>query len=310
MIGIKGIGVYIPENRTKNILKLKKFNITESFLKKKIGVLELAKKNSGLLPSDLCKLAFSDLFPVDSQRASKKKVIDAVCVCTQNGDYSIPHTSAILHSKLNLSNDCPVFDISLGCTGYVHSLQILKCIMQSNNYKNGLLFTCDPYSEIIDQNDKNTDLLFGDAATVTLLTNDSIYDINEAEFYTDGTEYSALIKKNNKIVMDGRSIFNFVMRKVPPNINSCLKKNNIEVDDIDYFVFHQASKYMVQSLVQKMELDEDKVPFNIEMIGNTVSSTIPIVLKDLITDKNAKNLLLSGFGVGLGIASVFLKRRL
>ena len=307
MIGIKCIGSYIPQNRICNKDKLKKHGLSLDFIENKIGIQSISQKNREMTTSDMCVEAFNSLSKHYKTLDTSK--IDFVCVCTQNGDYTLPHTSAIVHKKLALSSNCATFDISLGCSGYIYSLLIAKSFMESNKLKRGLVFTADPYSNIIDLNDKNTSLLFGDAATVTLLSSDPIFIIGEGAFLTKGEEYGALIKeKNKKLFMDGRRIFNFVIRNVPLNIEQCLRKNRSFMNDIDIFMFHQASKYILDNLIKKLKIDEIKAPFVIGKYGNTVSSSLPLLLEEYMLDIKNKNVLLCGFGVGLSAASLILRR--
>jgi len=151
MIGIKEIASYIPKNRVSNLSKKDLFGVDEYFITNKIGVKEKALKESNDKASDLCIYAFDTLL---QKSYIKKENIDIVIVVTQNPDYAIPHTSAILHKKLQLKNNCVCFDISLGCSGYVNGLAIIKSFMESYNLNNGLLFTSDQYSSIIDEYDK------------------------------------------------------------------------------------------------------------------------------------------------------------
>ena len=126
---------------------------------------------------------------------------------------------------------------------------------------------------------------------------------------TQGDSYNYLIKERGKrLRMNGRGIFGFVMRNVPGNIDECLKLNFLTKKDIDLFIFHQASRYVVDNLALRLKIDGQKVPFNIQNIGNTVSSTIPILLKQYLTTFNIKKILMSGFGVGLSISSLFIQR--
>jgi 3-oxoacyl-[acyl-carrier-protein] synthase-3 len=181
--------------------------------------------------------------------------------------------------------------------------------MEANLLKNGLVFTSDPYSRIIDESDKNTALIFGDAATVTHLTEKPIIEIQKGTFFSDGDNYHYLIKRENeKLEMNGRGIWGFAMKNVPDSVNECLNLNRLEKSDIDLFIFHQASRYVIDNLVNRLQLDKDKVPFNIEDIGNTVSSAIPILLKDILKKKRIKNIIITGFGVGLSIASLYVRR--
>lgn len=308
MVGIKNIGYYICENRENNLNKV--FNnviVDEEFVKNKIGIEYVSRKSSLETTSDLCVKAFENL--KKRHKSLDINDIDLICVCTQNGDYSIPHTSAILHSKLGAAKECASFDISLGCSGYVYSIDIVKSFMERNNLKNGLLFTADPYSTILDKNDKNTNLIFGDAASVTLLTNNPEFELGDSVYQTFGELYKCLIKRDNEpLFMDGKMIFNFTLQSVPEVIENTFKKNAVSQDSIDKFIFHQANKYMVTKLVKRLKVDINKVPIDITNYGNTVSSSIPIILSEYIHDKSTNHIVLCGFGVGLSIASIYIRR--
>ena len=301
MIVINNIGCYIASDRISNLEKAEKHGVAHEFITEKIGITSVARKKSSEKASDLCALAYDDL--VACVKESALNDIEFLCVCTQNGDYQLPQTSAILQSKLGILKNCAAFDISLGCSGYVYSLHIAKSFMESNGLKKGLLFTSDPYSNIIDTNDKNTDLLFGDGAAVTLLTENSVFDIKNGAFETDGSRFDHLIIRNNELlVMNGRGIFEYVMKEVPPIVDKCLETNDFKKEDIDLFLLHQASKYMIDILCRRMKLEPEKTPFVIKDYGNTVSSSIPMMLRDYIEDTTKKNILICGFGVGLSLA--------
>lgn len=308
MIGINNIGCYIGSERVSNLEKAEKHDVTDTFITEKIGIVEVARKKPAEKTSDLCVPAYDDLAARVAESALDD--IEFLCVCTQNGDYQLPHTSAILQSKLGISKNCAAFDISLGCSGYVYSLHIAKSFMESNGLKKGLLFTSDPYSNIIDINDKNTDLLFGDGATVTLLTENPVFDVKNGVFETDGSRFDHLIKRNNELlVMNGRGIFEFAMKNVPAIVDKCLEKNGFKKEDIDLFLLHQASKYIVDNLCRRMKLEPEKTPFVIKNYGNTISSSIPMMLRNYLEETTKKNILICGFGVGLSIACSILRRR-
>ena len=308
MIGINNIGCHIASERVSNLEKAEKHGVTHDFIMEKIGISSVARKNPAEKASDLCVLAYDDLAARVAESALDD--IEFLCVCTQNGDYQVPQTSAIVQTKLGISKKCAAFDISLGCSGYVYSLHIAKSFVESCGLKKGLLFTSDPYSEIIDPNDKNTDLLFGDGATATLLTDNPVFDLGNGVFETDGKMFEHLIKRDNeKLVMNGRGIFNFAMTHVPEIVTRCLNANALRKEEIDFFLLHQASKYIIDNLRRRMKLEQGKVPFLIKEYGNTVSSSIPIVLKECLDKTDKKNILLCGFGVGLSIAASVLRRK-
>ncbi len=307
MIGIENVGIYIPSIRINNFDKAERFGVTAGFIENKIGVNSVAKKDISQKTSDLCVLAYENL--LQREKDLETDEVDFVCVCTQNGDYQLPHSSAIVQGILDLPYNCAAFDVSLGCSGYVYALHIVKSFMEMNDMQCGLLFTCDPYSDILDKNDKNTDFIFGDGATVTLLSNRPVFHIGKGVFGTDGKKYDQIIKrKNDCLFMNGRGVFNFVMKRVPESINQCLTSNDIQIEDVDYFLLHQASQYLLENLVKRAKLDSAKVPVSMREFGNTVSSTIPMMLQGIISDSQKKNILLSGFGVGLSVASTLIKR--
>lgn len=308
MIGIKDIAYYICETRENNLNKT--FNgivVDEEFVKNKIGIEQVSRKKEYEKASDLCMLAYNKL--LEKNETFDILNIDLICVCTQNGDYNIPHTSAILHQKLGAKKECATFDISLGCSGYVYSLDIVISFMEKNNYKNALLFTADPYSSILDPEDKNTNLIFGDAASVTLISYSPVFEIKNSIYHSFGEMNESLIKRDNKpLFMDGKMIFNFTLMNVPEVITKTFEVNNIKHEEVDKFIFHQANKYMVSKLVKRLKVNSEKVPVKISDYGNTVSSSIPIILSDYLDDDSSNNILLCGFGVGLSIASTIIKR--
>lgn len=311
MIRIKNIASYIPEGCEYNAAKKALFEIDDDFIVNKIGVECVSRKLVDEDTSDMCVKAF---------RTLEKKVplsineIDCIVVCTQNPDgCGIPHTSAVVHGKLDAPEDCATFDISLGCSGYIYSLSIVKSFMESNGFKNGLLFTADPYSKILDAEDKNTILLFGDAATVTLL---GLKEEGKPEwspvnfsFSSRGKDWESLHNNSGKLQMNGRAVFNFSATAVPIQINKLLESAKRTVDEIDLFVFHQGSKYIIDTLQKRLNLPPEKVARSLSTQGNTVSSSIPIILENSLQRPDINRILLSGFGVGLSWASCILEKQ-
>jgi 3-oxoacyl-[acyl-carrier-protein] synthase-3 len=304
-IGITEIGIYIPDNYIEYDEHINKFDLADDFLEKKIGTKKVSRKFENQNTSDLCVKAFESL---------KLKInigldIDCLILVTQNPDSNgIPHTSSIIHKKLGIKENCAVFDVSLGCSGYVYGLSIMKSFMQCNNFSRGLLFTCDPYSNIVDMNDKNTSLLFGDAATVTFLTSNPKLLIEDSIFASRGNEGDVLNNDSGILEMDGRSVFNFSATEIPNQVKLLIERNNLILDDIDVFLFHQGSKFILDTLQRKLNIDKIKVPTNISFQGNTVSSSIPILLEENLNNLKYNRILISGFGVGLSWASAILNR--
>ncbi|WP_339148468.1 MULTISPECIES: ketoacyl-ACP synthase III [unclassified Sutcliffiella] len=315
MIYIQEIGSYIPDNYISNYQRKGMFNIDNHFIEQSIGIKQVSRKLKDEDTSDMCLKAFENLL-----RKTKIKVedIDCIVVCTQNPDKEgLPNTASILHKKMGAVEECASFDISIGCSGYIYGLSIVKSFIESNNMKNGLLFTCDPYSKIINDIDKNTTLLFGDAATVTLLINTNHMNTNTSKsgfspirfiFSTQGEKYS-LNKVNGFINMNGRAVYNFSAKKVPVQVRKLLDVEKMDAEKIDLFIFHQGSKFIVETLRKRLELPRDKVPIYLENQGNTISSSIPLILESKLNNNELEYVILSGFGIGLSWASCLLMRK-
>ncbi|MCG9790052.1 ketoacyl-ACP synthase III [Vibrio mediterranei] len=306
MIYIKDIGTYIPKFAVDNNLNAQKFELDDSFIESKIGAKKLARKASEESTSDMGVAAVKNL--VEKSELSLDD-IEVVVVVTQNGDYNgLPHTSAEIQRKLNLHDNVSCFDVGLGCSGYVYGLSILKAHMVDMGFSNGLLVTADPYSKILDENDRNTSMLFGDAATATWLSTDGVLEIGRPKLNTQGEESHSLIQ-NNHLEMNGRSVFNFAATTVPKHVKQYIESRDLTSDDIDLYVFHQGSKAIIDTINRRLKLSSDKSPCEIESVGNTVSSSIPLVLSGRLQNKEYQRILISGFGVGLSWATNILTRR-
>ena len=201
------------------------------------------------------------------------------------------------------------FDISQGCSGYCHALEIVNDIMISRNIDKALIFTCDLYSKIIDMKNRNVNMIFGDAATVTLLDSQKgKFKILDSNFETLPNSNKCLSIKDGKLEMNGNEVFNYACKEVPSTIKQLLYKRNLTVDDIDCFLLHQGTKFMVEFIRKLLKIPEEKAEFSAINIGNTVSSSIPIQLVENMKKKHKKDyVVLSGFGVGFTWGNVLIK---
>lgn len=303
-VKIHSIGSYLPAARESNLARADDFAVTPTFLTDKLGVLERAVKGKEEATSDLCIKAYQDLNVDGSIDLSQ---IQLIAVVTQNPDYKIPYTAAIVHQKLGLDKCCMTFDIGQGCAGYTHALTIFTGLMTTLHLDHALLFTCDPYSEIVNRNDKNTALLFGDAATASYLTRtEPGYVCIDADFGTVPNSYTCL-QCRESLAMDGREVFNNAVREVPQSIQTLLTRNGLTLADIDLVLLHQGSKTVVDYLRQVLAISAEKAPFAIQKYGNTISSSIPLLLKQPVQQHHHRRMVLSGFGVGFSWGSCLLE---
>lgn len=299
-----------------------------SFIAEKVGFHHRRFLPADEPPSGLAAAALENLFRSHPELA--REDVDAVFVVTQTPDYAIPHLAAQLQTLCALPDRVAALDISLGCSGWVYALSVLKATMIAEDWRNALLVTCDPYSKIMSRFDRATATVFGDAAAATWLSRDAGAGIGKTDFGTDGSGGEGLILRagrgadpltsiyektkesasaDRQLFMDGRAILTFMLERVPASVERCLEKNGLTRGDVDLFVFHQASRYMIDLLRRRMELSEAQAPFVLADIGNCVSSTIPIALERLHTQAplTGKTVLVSGFGVGLSWATTILK---
>jgi 3-oxoacyl-[acyl-carrier-protein] synthase III len=242
--------------------------------------------------------------------------IGMLVVVTQTPDYCLPHVSAMVQNRLGLSQSTACFDIGLGCSGYIYGLATVTALMDAQGIDHAILITADTYSKLTSPSDRATAPLFGDAATATLLGKDPEYTLGRVTFGTDGGRSTSLIARGSAVrrdvteplYMNGPEIFSMVMAEVPKDIDTCLDLNNKNKDDIDAWVFHQANAYMLKMLRSQLGVASDKVLVDLADVGNTTSSTIPIVLERQILSAPDKpeNVFLSGFGVGLSWASTVI----
>lgn len=305
MIGIQDIGTYIPDQRISNYDRKEEFAIDDLFIEERLGVLQVARKPVDMPTSDLASAAFGDL---QHRTGLRPEDVQCLIVVTQNPDYNLPHTSAILHGKLGLAPACACFDISLGCSGFVYGLSVIESFMTANGMTCGVLVTADPYSAVINADDKNTSLLFGDAATATLISDQPRFRTGKFTFGTLGDKYAELICTNGQLAMNGRAIFDFAARQVPPDVKHLLAVNNLDVADVDKFLFHQGSKYMLRTIVGRLGIEPAKAEFAAGQYGNTVSSSIPLLLAPELDVDDVVTVVISGFGVGLSWSSGVLHR--
>ncbi len=260
-----------------------------------------------------------------------KDIIDFVILCTQSPDYFLPTSACLLQTRLGLRQDIGAFDFNLGCSGYVYGLSIAKGLIAGGIAENVLLLTAETYNKYLHPKDKGNRTIFGDAASATLMSVDGEAEVLDFALGTNGKGANNLIVKSGAsrmpenqndltfdkngnpvssdyLFMNGAQIFAFTQRNVPKVINEVLEKNNLAKEDIDMFVLHQANRYMLDFLRNKMDIPEDKFYIFMENVGNTVSNSIPLCLVEARKENRLKgNVLLCGFGVGYSWGAVILK---
>lgn len=301
--GIAAIGTYLPEQRIDNFDSRERFAVGREFIETKIGIRRKALKGKQEATSDLAVHAVEHLLKKHHFDLAE---VDILVVVTQNPDRAIPHVSAIVHEKLDLLDHVICYDLSHGCAGFVYGFASLSSMMDTLHLRKGLLITADPYSMVVDPNDKNTSMLFGDGASATLVDTSGAYRAQCYDFGILPKSHQHLTVVSGTLHMDGRELFNFAAKSVPKSVSNILNKANKNIDSVDLFIFHQGSKFLVDTLARQLRLPKDRVPFEATDYGNTVSSSIPLILAEEVDLKRFNSILLCGFGVGLSWGTMLL----
>jgi 3-oxoacyl-[acyl-carrier-protein] synthase-3 len=332
---ISGILTILPENEVSFEDEMHNYNFSEAKsmkLKMAMGFNKKRIVKKGVTGSDLCLHGLNYLFSHDFIR---KDEIDALILVTQTPDYIMPPTSNIIQGELELKEDMLCLDINQGCAGYIIGLIQGFMLLDQPSVNKVVVLNADVLSPKVSKRDRNSNPLIGDAASVTILERSTeqkdiscILKMNgkgafalqipaggaklpssaeTAEIHEDA---SGNFRSKDHLVMKGDEVFNFVQKEVPPIIEEVLKLAQTGKEEIDYFMFHQPNRFMLQKLADKLEVSRDKIPSNVvENFGNSSGVTIPLAITLNIgenLEKHHHRLCLSGFGVGLTWAAMVI----
>lgn len=333
---LQAISYYFPSNcLTNEEISLNHPEWSVEKISTKIGIDNRYISSPNETAVDMAEKAANNLF---EEYCVDKDSIDFIILCTMTPDYFLPASACILQNKLGLKEECGAFDYNLGCSGFVYGLGIAKGLIVTGQAKKVLLLTSDTFTKYVHPEDKSCQTLFGDASTASLITDNKCDGLLNAEilnsvYKTIGVQYKDLIVENgafrnpnrndseyflhedgsfksgpNYVSMDGKAIFDFSAQIVPLVVEQTLRKNGFKKDEIDWYVFHQANKFLLNFARTRCGVPQEKFIVDLEDGGNTISCTIPIALKRKLTKIQPKtNLLLCGFGVGLSVAGIVLK---
>ena len=300
--------------------------------KNKISIKNLCKKNNWNYEKIIEKTGIKNVYHSTNSESAlnlavkagakitkKNKNIDALIYVTQSPEYHLPTNACIIQNKLGLKKNIVSFDINQGCSGFIYGLFTSQQLLLKKSINKVLLICSDTYTKNIKSINKSCLTIFSDGATATLIKKNNKKS-SEYIFYTDGSGADDLklnfsgnqFQKNKKpeLFMDGRKVLSFTLSVVPNIVNQTLKKNKITYKSLKYVIFHQASKIVIENLVRKLNIPMNKVFINYNKFGNTVSSTIPICLYELMKKNKIKKgdqILICGFGVGLSVGSTIIK---
>ncbi len=327
------ISYYLPDKRLTNEDLVREFKTwTAEKIRSKTGIDERRVTEDQPVSEMATKVA-ERLF---EETGMDRQEIDMVLLCTETPDYVMPSTACLVHRNLGLRKSCGAFDYNLGCSGYVYGLHMASAMVRSGMADNVLLLTGDVLSRYINPGDKSTRTIFGDGFTASLISHKGeVGALGDFVLGTDGTGCENLIipaggtvepcseatkevytnrygnsRTKEDLYMNGPEVFSFAVREVPPVIESCLELNGMTMDDVDLFVFHQATDMMLAKLREIIAIPEERFVIDIKETGNTVSSSIPLAIKRS-TERGGllpgDKVLICGFGVGYSWGATVIK---
>jgi 3-oxoacyl-[acyl-carrier-protein] synthase-3 len=322
---IKGISYYLPKQKLTNEELCTLFpDLTEEGIVKRTGIRSRHISAPDEISSDL---AYESALLLFEEYCIGPEEIDFLILCAEVRDYTTPPSACVLQNRLGMRKNIGAFDVPLGCTGFVYGLGLSKALLETHQFNNVLLLTSEVTTKVIHPEDQQLRMIFGDGAAATLVSNNKTRPesaIHDFVYGTDGggapnlrIEHGAGRKpldlkwmedneaaggmRYGTLNMKGVELFIFAMRVVPPMVDELLNKEGCTMNDIDLFVFHQANGYLLEVLRKKLNIPTAKFFVWIEEVGNTVSASIPIALKEAMKAGKAKEgdkILLASFGIG------------
>lgn len=328
---IKGIAYYLPEKVYTNddlVHDFPEWSVDK--VMKKVGVEQrhIAAKNE--TAGDMAENAARNLF---EEYGISPSEIDFILLCTQSPDYFLPSTACLLQNRLGIPTSTGAFDYNLGCSGCIYGMTMAKGLIASGIAKNVLLLTAETYNKYLHPEDKSNRSIFGDGAAACLISTEGFAKIGDIVLGTDGSGANNLIVKTGAarckqatgnsvedseghiwrddfLYMNGGAIFNFTLDAVPAMMKKLFEKSGLTKDEIDFYVFHQANQFMLSTIRKVCGLPKDRFYMDMANVGNTVSSTILIGLKECLKDGRIHkdmNVMCCGFGVGLSWGGTMLE---
>lgn len=331
-IGITALSACVPKHIIDNYKYTSHF--PEEDVKKvvdKIGIAERRFASDKTCSSDLCYAAAEKLFQDNN---IDKSEIDLLVFVSQTPDFRMPATSIMLQHRLGLPNSTIAFDVNLGCSGFIFALNIVYSYMQNVGIRKALLLDGETRSKVYSPKDRKSAFIFGDAGVAALIERNESFGESVFSMNTDGSRADLIMIKGGgyrnpssvetlkeKVVdeygnirsdehgyMKGDDVFNFVIKEIPKDIKTLFANTIVDIQQVDYYVFHQANAFINTYLAKKLKLDTTKIPSTIHKYGNTSSVSVPLTIVSELKGKleGKHQLMLSAFGVGMAWATALI----
>ncbi len=317
---ITGVSAFLPEKILSNADLEKMVDTNNEWIITRTGIKERRILAKGLGTSDMAVPAIKNLLEKTNTKAEE---IDLIICATVTPDMRFPATANLIADKIGVA--CPGFDIAAACSGFLYALTTGAKFIEAGTYKKVIVVGADTMSSIIDYQDRNTCVLFGDGAGVVLLEpNEEGLGIQDSILKADGSgaphlhmkaggslkpaSHKTVEAREHYAYQDGKAVFKVAVKSMAGVAHEIMERNNLTADDVRFLVPHQANKRIIDATANRMGVGTEKVMLNIERYGNTTAGTIPICLWEWEKQlKKGDNLILAAFGGGYTWGSVYLK---
>ena len=322
-VGISGVGSYVPERVVTNDDLSKIVDTSNEWIVERTGIEERRIADDDTATSDLGTLAAKRAL---EDAKLQPEDIDLIIVATVTADHAFPSTACIIQKNIGAMK-AAAFDINVGCSGFVYGLSIGENFIKSGTYEKVLVIGAEALSKIVDWQDRNTCVLFGDGAGACVLEKcEEGFGILSSELGSDGTNGQVLSQpaggsrlpasietledRLHYVKMDGKEVFKFAVRVMEKTSMNALEKADLNLADLDFLVPHQANMRIIDAAAKKLKLEKNRICINLNKYGNMSSASIPVALDEAVKNKkikNGDNILLVAFGAGLTWASMTIK---
>ena len=319
---ITATGKYLPKEVLTNHDMAKLVETSDEWIQTRTGIRERRKVQKGEATVDMSTNAVRDLMERYDLDA---KEIDAIIVATVTPDMILPCSAALVQKNINAVNAWG-YDLSAACSGFLFGLESGAALIVSGRCEKVIVIGADTMSSILNYEDRNTCILFGDGAGAVLLEPSEEFGIIDSELRIDGTggeflkvdgggslhpaSHETVSNKLHYVRQDGKTVYKFAVRGMADISYEVAERNNLNGDDISLFIPHQANKRIIDAAAKRLGLKESQVMINIDTYANTTSATIPICIAE-VSEKNmlniGDNVIISTFGAGFSWGAMYLK---
>lgn len=320
---ITGVGGYVPDYVLDNEELSRMVDTSDEWITTRVGIKERRiLKEEGLGTSYLARKAAKQLI---QKTGVNPDTIDALIVATTTPDYKFPSTASIVLGKLGLKNAF-AYDLEAACCGFMYALSTASSFVESGRCKKVIVIGADKMSSLVDYQDRQTCVLFGDGAAAVLVeaSEDGELGMQDMFFRTDGKGLPFLHMKAGGSVcpashftvdhhlhylyQEGRSVFRYAVTDMSNDVLEIMKRNDLSAGDVDWVIPHEANLRIIEAVTKRAELPMDKVAINIQHYGNTSAATIPLALWDYESKlKKGDNIIFTAFGAGFVHGASFFK---